>query len=54
MKASDVTGVMVDGKWLYRNGEILTLDEERIKAEAERGAFRLVGREMWSVRKYSG
>ncbi|HUF36950.1 MAG TPA: amidohydrolase [Anaerolineales bacterium] len=52
MKASDVTGLMVDGEWLFRNGEILTLDEEKIKAEAEQGAFRLVGREMWSMRRY--
>jgi 5-methylthioadenosine/S-adenosylhomocysteine deaminase len=54
MKASDVTAVMVDGKWLYRNGEILTLDEAKIKAEAEKGAFRLVGREMRSMREYRG
>jgi 5-methylthioadenosine/S-adenosylhomocysteine deaminase len=52
LKASDVVGVMADGRWLYRNGEILTLDEEKIKAEAEKGAFKLVGREMWSLREY--
>lgn len=53
-KAADVKAVMVDGRWLYRNGEILTLDEEKIKAEAERGALGLVGREMRSVREYRG
>ena len=51
-KASDVTDVMVDGRWIYREGELLTLDEERIKYEAERGARRMVGREMHSVREY--
>ncbi|NJN43919.1 MAG: amidohydrolase, partial [Anaerolineae bacterium] len=30
-KAADVTHTMVDGKWLYRNGELLTLDEEKSK-----------------------
>ena len=53
-KASDVTHTMVDGQWLYREGELLTLDEAKIKAEAERGAFKLVGREMWNVREYRG
>jgi len=53
-KAADVTHTMVDGQWLYRDGELLTLDEAKIKAEAERGAFKLVGREMWSVREYRG
>ena len=54
LKASDVTALMVDGRWLYRDGEILTLDEEKIKAEAEKGAYRLVGRDMWNVRRYNG
>lgn len=53
-KAADVTHVMVDGRWLYRDGELLTLDEERIKFEAERGAFRMVGSQMHSVREYRG
>jgi len=39
---------------VYRDGELLTLDEARIKAEAERGAFRLVSRDMHSVREYQG
>ncbi len=53
-KASDVAAVMVDGRWIYRDGEIKTLDEARIKAESEKGAFRLVGRQMWNLRKYRG
>jgi 5-methylthioadenosine/S-adenosylhomocysteine deaminase len=53
-KAADVTHLFVDGRLLYRNGEILTLDEDKIKAEAERGAFRMVGSEMRSVREYLG
>ncbi len=53
-KAADVTHLFVDGRLLYQNGELLTLDEEKIKAEAERGAFRMVGSEMRSVREYFG
>jgi 5-methylthioadenosine/S-adenosylhomocysteine deaminase len=37
-QASDVTGVMVDGKWLMRDGEVLTIDEERVVAEAQQVA----------------
>lgn len=51
-KAADVTHLWVDGRLLYCNGELLTLDEERIKREAERGAFRLVGRDLRRVREY--
>lgn len=39
----DVTHVWVDGKQLLRNGELLTLDEERIRAEAQRCFERLRG-----------
>ncbi len=53
-KAADVTHLWVDGRLLYRNGELLTLDEDKIKAEAERGAFRMVGSDMRSVREYRG
>lgn len=52
-KAADVTHVWVDGQLLYQNGELLTLDEERIKAEAERGALRMVNTQMSNVREYS-
>jgi 5-methylthioadenosine/S-adenosylhomocysteine deaminase len=40
-KGSDVTHVWVDGRQLLRNGQLLTLDEERILAEAERCYQRL-------------
>lgn len=53
-KAADVTHVIVNGQLIYRDGELLTLDEERILYEAERGAFRLVGSEMQQVREYRG
>jgi 5-methylthioadenosine/S-adenosylhomocysteine deaminase len=34
--ASDVQAVMVDGRWLMRDGRVLTLDESAIVAEADR------------------
>ena len=51
---SDVTHVIVNGKLLLRDGEILTLDEERIRYEAEQRAFRMVGTPMQQVREYQG
>ncbi|MFC5403769.1 amidohydrolase [Cohnella soli] len=42
-RGSDVAHVWVDGKQLLRNGQLLTLDEERIKAEAELCFRRLRG-----------
>jgi 5-methylthioadenosine/S-adenosylhomocysteine deaminase len=51
-RGSDVTHVIVDGRLLYRNGELLTLDEDKIKAEAERHARRMVGQEMKILREY--
>ncbi|MBM4423265.1 MAG: amidohydrolase [Chloroflexi bacterium] len=53
-KGSDVSHVIADGRLLYRNGELLTLDEEKILREAERHAFRMVGTEMRSMREYKG
>lgn len=53
-KAADVTHVWVDGRLLYRNGDLLTLDEAQIRYEAERRAFRLVGSEMRPLRQYAG
>ncbi len=41
--AADVSDVMVAGRWLMRDRTLLTLDEERILAEAERCAFRMAG-----------
>ncbi len=32
----DVEAVMVDGRWVMRGGEVLTMDEERIVADAQR------------------
>jgi 5-methylthioadenosine/S-adenosylhomocysteine deaminase len=32
----DVTDVMVDGRWLMRTGQVLTMDEDRIVSEAQR------------------
>jgi 5-methylthioadenosine/S-adenosylhomocysteine deaminase len=49
---SDVAHVWADGRPLYRRGEWLTMDVERIRWEAERRAFRLVGQPLHSVRQY--
>ena len=35
-QGSDVEAVMVDGRWIMRGGEVLTMHEERIVAEAQR------------------
>jgi 5-methylthioadenosine/S-adenosylhomocysteine deaminase len=51
---SDVTHVFVDGETILRDGELTTLDEERILYEAERRAFRMVGTPMRQVREYQG
>ncbi|RED60401.1 amidohydrolase [Cohnella lupini] len=42
-RGSDVAHVWVDGKQLLRDGQLLTLDEEKILAEAERCFQRLKG-----------
>jgi 5-methylthioadenosine/S-adenosylhomocysteine deaminase len=34
-QARDVEAVMVDGRWLMRDGKVLTIDEERIVADAQ-------------------
>ena len=52
-KAADVRHVFIDGKLVLRDGELLTLDEEKIRAEAERAASRMVGREMSVLRAYT-
>lgn len=51
---ADVTHVFVDGRCLLRDGELTTLDEERIRYEAERRAFRMVGAPMEQMRAYQG
>lgn len=48
----DVAYVWSDGRLLYRKGEYLTLDIERIRWEVERRAFRMVGRQMALMRNY--
>jgi 5-methylthioadenosine/S-adenosylhomocysteine deaminase len=48
----DVAYVWCNGKLLYRRGEFLTMDVERISWEAERRAFRMVGTPMRQVRQY--
>jgi 5-methylthioadenosine/S-adenosylhomocysteine deaminase len=48
----DVAYVWCDGRLLYANGECQTLDIERILWEAERRAFRMVGKPMASMRTY--
>lgn len=53
-QAGDVRHVMVDGHWLMRDRELLTLDEERIIYEAERRAWRMVGEELRVMREYRG
>jgi 5-methylthioadenosine/S-adenosylhomocysteine deaminase len=50
----DVSHVIVDGRLVLRDGELLTLDEARIRYEAERRAFRMVGAPMRQVRSYQG
>lgn len=39
---ADIESVMVDGKWIMRDGEVLTMDEPAIIKEAER-----IGRRAW-------
>ena len=53
-KGSDVTDVMVDGRWLMRQRELQTLEEEQILHEAERHAQAMVRRGMTQVREYKG
>jgi 5-methylthioadenosine/S-adenosylhomocysteine deaminase len=48
----DVAYVWCDGQLLYRRGEYLTLDVNRIRWEAERRGFRLVGQPMRAMREY--
>ena len=44
-QAADVVLTMVDGEVLYKNGEFLTLDIEKIKAEARRCAKKITAQE---------
>jgi 5-methylthioadenosine/S-adenosylhomocysteine deaminase len=51
-KGADVCDVMVGGRWLMRDRELLTLDEERIRSEADRHAKAMLSRGMSQVREY--
>jgi 5-methylthioadenosine/S-adenosylhomocysteine deaminase len=51
-KGADVTDVMVEGRWLMRDRELQTLDEEEILREAESHAQDMVRRGMRQVREY--
>lgn len=53
-RGSDVTHVIVDGRLLYRNGELLTLDEAKIKAEAQRHAHRMAAHATGQMLEYKG
>jgi 5-methylthioadenosine/S-adenosylhomocysteine deaminase len=48
----DVAYVWSDGQLLYRKGQFLTLDIDRIRWEAEKRAFRMVGKPMQAMRTY--
>jgi len=41
---SDVESVMIAGKWVVYKGELQTLDEEKLKAEARSNAAKLYQR----------
>ena len=51
-RGADVTHVIVEGRLLMRNRSLLTLDEERILAEADRRALSMVRQNMNQVREY--
>jgi len=51
-KSPDISHVIVAGKPLMRDGELLTLDEERILHEAEHRAYRMVEEGQRVVREY--
>jgi cytosine/adenosine deaminase-related metal-dependent hydrolase len=46
---SDIESVMIDGQFVMRNRKVLTMDEDRIVAEADR-----VGRRIWNQVKAAG
>jgi 5-methylthioadenosine/S-adenosylhomocysteine deaminase len=43
-QSADVTDVYVDGKPLLKNGELRTIDEERVKSEVQRLLHRIKNR----------
>jgi 5-methylthioadenosine/S-adenosylhomocysteine deaminase len=52
--SGDIVHTMVDGRWLMRDGKLLTLDEEEILAQAERRALAMLSRGTSLLREYSG
>jgi 5-methylthioadenosine/S-adenosylhomocysteine deaminase len=46
----DVAYVWCGGRLLYRRGEFLTLDYERIRHEAEKRSMRMVGKPLSTMR----
>lgn len=52
--SGDITHTMVNGKWLMRDRQLMTLDEKRILAEAETRAFEMTKRGKALLRKYEG
>ena len=49
---ADVRHVLVDGRVLLRRGRLTTLDEERIRHEAQRRGLRITGQDGARLRKY--
>jgi len=49
----DVRDVLVDGRWLMRDRQLLTLDEKKIRDEAQRRALRMVVAPQNQVRTYA-
>jgi len=50
----DISYVICDGKVLLSKGDLITIDEERVMYEAEKRAFRMVGKPMSQARTYKG
>jgi 5-methylthioadenosine/S-adenosylhomocysteine deaminase len=53
-RGGDVRHLIIDGKLVMKDRRILTLDEEKILAEAERCAFQMVGQPLRTLREYKG
>jgi 5-methylthioadenosine/S-adenosylhomocysteine deaminase len=51
-KSPDIRHVIVDGQLLMKDGQLTTLDEERILYEAEKRAFHMVNQDMHTMRAY--
>lgn len=51
-QSADVSHVMVNGRILLRDHQLITMDEERIRYEAEQRALRMVNQNLHAVRRY--